>query len=728
MSLFANQARILQLCLRYRHSVSECFFFRTLRPIMIKPKLKGAFASFGMRQDVVLAALFVMIIFMMILPLPTVLVDALIAINMGISIVLLMVSIYLKQPVHFSTLPTVLLIATLFRLSLSITTTRLILRDADAGSIVETFGSFVIGGDLIVGLVIFLIITIVQFVVITKGSERVAEVAARFSLDAMPGKQMSIDSDLRSGGIDLAEATYRRTMLEKESQLYGAMDGAMKFVKGDAVAGLVIIAVNILGGLAIGTLTRGMEMGDALSLYALLTVGDGLVAQIPALFLSIASGTIVTRVAKDDAQDLGSDISDQVVAQPKALQIGALVMVGFAAIPGFPTLIFLTLAALVGFVGFFVAKSTNEEEKDDDDSFLSTGLQVATGATINSATPVHLEMAENLREVLLPAELNAKVRQLRQELYQDLGIPFPTFSVKFSDYLADNEVRVHIDDVPVPMPERRVYKDELLVMSHADKLAELNISVSDKTNREQSYSWVTLSQENRLADNNITFYDATGQVAQYLRNVLYKHAADLIGVQETKALLEEASGQYSDLVQEANQSVPAMKVNEVFKRLVSEGVSIRPLRRILESLAEWGPKEKDTVMLTEYVRQHLKRQICHHVSQGSGRISAYLVPGEIEETIRNSIRQTTSGTYLTLDPNYINSLVEDIRQKQRQLSPDAQMPIIITSVEVRKQIKTLLDGESITMPVLSNQELSPDITVQPLDYIQLAQVNNQAPA
>ena len=322
--------------------------------------LNRGIAALTNRNDIILAVMIVAIIFMMILPLPTLAVDALIGVNMTISATLLMVAMYLPSPLAFSSFPSVLLVTTLFRLGISIATTRLILLQGDAGHIIETFGNFVVGGNLIVGLVVFLILTIVQFVVITKGAERVAEVAARFSLDAMPGKQMSIDADLRAGTIDMDQARQRRSVVEKESQLYGAMDGAMKFVKGDAIAGLIIVAVNLLGGILIGTLQRGMTAGNAVQVYSILTIGDGLIAQIPAL-IAICAGIIVTRVQTGDGpSNVGRDIGSQVLAQPRALVIAAAIALGMGLIPGMPTLVFAILALAVGTVGLVLLRSTRK--------------------------------------------------------------------------------------------------------------------------------------------------------------------------------------------------------------------------------------------------------------------------------------------------------------------------------------------------------------------------------
>ncbi|HBR97062.1 MAG TPA: EscV/YscV/HrcV family type III secretion system export apparatus protein, partial [Gammaproteobacteria bacterium] len=401
---------------------------------MPSEKLQASLLRLANRTDIALALLLVGIIFMMVLPLPTLLIDILIAINLCGAVVLMMVSIYIRTPTAFSSFPSVLLLSTLFRLALSISTTRLILLQADAGAIIYTFGDFVVGGNMVVGLVVFLIITLVQFIVITKGSERVAEVGARFSLDGMPGKQMSIDSDLRSGVITMAQARRMRAELQKESQMYGAMDGAMKFVKGDAIAGLLIIIVNILGGVSVGVFQNGMSAGEALQLYALLTVGDGLIAQIPALFISITSGIIVTRVASEDAENLGADIGRQIIVQPRAMLIGAVLMFGFAAIPGFPAPVFIVLGLGIGAVGY----ALYSQEKEGDGQYLdtypalapagNTGVQIQLPDADNELAPnipIVLELPEALKTTLPPELLNHEFARVRHRLLEDLGIPFP---------------------------------------------------------------------------------------------------------------------------------------------------------------------------------------------------------------------------------------------------------------------------------------------------------------
>ncbi|MCY4329111.1 MAG: FHIPEP family type III secretion protein, partial [Endozoicomonadaceae bacterium] len=384
------------------------------------------------RHDIFLALMLVSILVLIIMPIPTIMVDFLIALNLGVSAILLMTAIYLKSPLDFSTFPTVLLVTTLFRLGISITTTRLILLNADAGEIVYTFGNFVVGGNLVVGIVLFLIITIVQFLVITKGSERVAEVSARFSLDGMPGKQMSIDADMRGGAIDMEEAQRRRGLVEKESQLFGSMDGAMKFVKGDAIAGLIIVVVNIGAGITIGVTSKGMTAGEALQLYSILTVGDGLISQIPALLISVTAGMIVTRVSNDKATDLGSEIGGQLLDKPKALLVGGCLLFGFSLVPGFPTIIFMALAALIGGGGYFLIRKTQQaKDAEEGAGGIPAMASAASGGPskpsrldeqeeFTQTLPLVIDVPTTIQESLNTTELNDELLKVRKALYMDL--------------------------------------------------------------------------------------------------------------------------------------------------------------------------------------------------------------------------------------------------------------------------------------------------------------------
>ncbi|MCY4059017.1 MAG: FHIPEP family type III secretion protein, partial [Gammaproteobacteria bacterium] len=421
--------------------------------MIIPDNVQNVLYAITQRKDVLLASLLVAIIFMMILPLPTALVDVLIGTSMGIAVVLLMLAIYISSAGEFYAFPAVLLLSTLFRLALSITTTRLVLLQADAGAIIDTFGNFVVAGNLVVGMVIFLIITIVQFLVITKGAERVAEVSARFSLDAMPGKQMSIDGDMRAGVIDMDEARRRREKVEKESQLYGSMDGAMKFVKGDAIAGLIIIAINLIGGLVIGVTQRGMDLGQAMQVYSILTIGDGLVAQIPALLIAMTAGIIVTRVSTDETENLASDIGEQFGAQPKALLVAGALMVAFSLIPGFPAVTFLALATLTAGTGLLLLRASSRREAGTAEREVSSILTPVSTETSSEAqieaqlrgeqeislgAPLLVDLSASLQEHIDMRSLNLEAAKVRRALYLDLGVPFPGVHVRFNENLSSN--------------------------------------------------------------------------------------------------------------------------------------------------------------------------------------------------------------------------------------------------------------------------------------------------
>jgi len=682
------------------------------------------------RNDVVLAVMLVAIIFMMILPLPTLVVDILIAVNMTLSGVLLMVAMYLPSPLAFSSFPSVLLVTTLFRLGISIATTRLILLQGDAGHIIDTFGNFVVGGNLVVGLVVFLILTIVQFVVITKGAERVAEVAARFSLDAMPGKQMSIDGDMRAGTIDMDEAKRRRNIVEKESQLYGSMDGAMKFVKGDAIAGLIIVTVNLLGGMMIGVLQRNMSAAKAIQTYSILSIGDGLIAQIPALFISICAGIMVTRVQSSDGEvsNVGRDIGQQILAQPKALLIGGCIALGMGMIPGMPTTVFVMLAvpligiglamrpqkqvnALTGEVTEVpamqaVASKPAASKKDGSEDFVPT-------------VPLILDVSDDLRTQLDASTLNEELIRIRRALYFDLGVPFPGIHLRFTDRLPPETYHILLSEVPVATG--RLRPQWLLSRDSEDTLSALMVDFEkDRPFLPGLDSlWVPADLRDLLISAGLSVMDTSQILTYHLATVLRKYASDFIGVQETKFLLSAMEQRFPDLVKEAVRIMPMQKIGEIMQRLVSEDISVRDLRSILEALVEWGQKEKDVVLLTEYVRGALKRHISHKYCAGQNMLPAYLLAPKVEETLRAAIRQTSAGSYLALDPAIGKKLVEAIKKTVGNLNANGQRPVMLASMDIRRYLRKMIEQDLYDLQVVSYQELIPDVNVQPLGRIDL---------
>ncbi len=674
------------------------------------------------RSDIALAALLIAVIFLMILPMPTWLVDLLIAMNIAGSIILLMVAIYIKTPVAFSAFPAVLLITTLFRLAISITTTRLILLQADAGQIVFTFGDFVVQGNLIVGLVVFLIITLVQFIVITKGSERVAEVSARFSLDGMPGKQMSIDSDLRSGIITMAQARAQRKYLEKESQLYGAMDGAMKFVKGDAIAGILIILVNLIGGIAVGTFQHDMTGAEALDVYAILTIGDGLVAQIPALFIAITAGIIVTRGNSEDSVNLGADIGSQVLAQPNALLIGSIILFGFALIPGFPTPIFILLGLAAGAVGLVLIRIRSREgeatldEVDTPPSNEANGGVTPRRAPIVSP-PIVIELAEAVRHRLDPGELNTQLGNVRRGLFEELGVPFPGVHLRFSAELDDDHYVIHLNEVPTA--QGYLGNGKLLTAASPEELQLLDIPTQQGEPLLPGLTplLVDSRHETELRQHNIPILTPAYIMAMHLAWVLRRHAAEFVGVQETHQLLGQLENDASELVKEALRIVPLNRLTQILRKLVDEDISIRNLRTILETLVQWGATTEDPEQLTEHVRAALKRQISHQFSAGRNILPIYLMDPATEMALQAYIRQTPGGGMLGLGPEDTRKLLDAIRQVVSTNDGHAQPAPLLTSFELRPLLRKLIRMDFRDLPVLSYEELAQDITVQPLGKI-----------
>jgi type III secretion protein V len=703
----------------------------TMNTAQLQSRLHRGVMLLASRNDIVLAIFVVAVIFMMILPLPTWLVDVLIGLNMTASAMLLMVAMYLPTPLAFTSFPSVLLVTTLFRLGISIATTRLILLQADAGHIIFTFGQFVVGGNLVVGLVVFLILTIVQFVVITKGAERVAEVAARFSLDAMPGKQMSIDGDMRNNSINMDEAKRRRAMIEKESQLYGAMDGAMKFVKGDAIAGIIIVFVNLLGGMAVGVGQRDLSASEAMRTYSVLTIGDGLVAQIPALFMAICAGIIVTRVHTADGEpsNVGRDIGTQVLAQPRALIIAAVVAMGMGLIPGMPSLTFACLAVGLGGVGVTLLRSTRKVVDAKTGKVTEVPAMHAagdTGKAKNDAgeefvptVPLLVDVAAHLRDSFDTEALNEELLKIRRALYFDLGVPFPGIQLRFNEKLPRETYNILLAEVPVTQGKLR--PKHVIARESPLNLQALQVPFEEdaKFLPHVPTLWVAASAKDALTRAGIPVLDASQILTHHLAFVLKKYSADFLGIQETKFLLSSMEGRFPDLVKEVTRVLPIQKIAEILQRLVSEEVSVRNLRTVLEALIEWGQKEKDSVLLAEYVRSSLKRHISYKFSSGQNMLPAYLLAPAVEDAVRSAIRQTSAGSYLALDPATGKRLVESIKKTVGDITAAAQKPVLLTSMDIRRYLRKMIEQEIYELPVLSYQEMTQEINIQPLARIEL---------
>lgn len=677
--------------------------------------------------DFLLVGMVVAVICLMVVPLPTPLVDLLISANISMSFVILMMTMYAPNVLSFSSFPTLLLFTTLFRVGLNIATTRLILLQADAGEIIFTFGEFAVGGNFIVGAVVFIIIAIVQFLVISKGAERVSEVGARFSLDAMPGKQMSIDADLRAGSIDSEEAQNRRNAVSLESQMYGAMDGAMKFVKGDAIAGLLIAAVNIVAGTIIGVTQMGMTSGEALQLYGVLTVGDGLVSQIPSLLIAISAGILVTRSGGDN-DNVGEQIGDQVFSQPKALKIAGTLVFLFALIPGFPKPQLFSLAFILFVIGY--ALSYMQKNKD-----LKVDPKVEIQKTLRSATdkrkafskeagseefapvvPLILDLSNNLSDSLDFSALNDELAALRRALYFDLGVPFPGVNLRENPNLEPYEYVLNLDEIPVA--HGKLEPGCVMVREDPDNIRMLGVEVKEGRPflpSEKTW-WIKEEDKDKLKTIGVSYYTHSKVISLNLSLVLARHASDFIGLQEAKYLLDKMEDRAPDLVHEVSRLLPLQKIADLFKRLVQEQISIRDLRSILEAIIIWAPKEKDQVMLCEYIRSCLKRQISYKYCAGQNILPAILLEPSVEELIRKSIRQTSSGAFLALDPQSSRRFLKEVG---RALGKRNRNLVIIASIDIRRYVRRLIETEFYNVPVLDYQELTPEISVQPIDRVRM---------
>ena len=685
------------------------------------------------RQDIVLAVFIVFVIIMMIVPLPTWLIDMLIGLNISLSIVLLMVAVYLRTPLDFASFPAVLLISTLFRLSLSISTTRLILLDADAGHIVFTFGEFVAGGNLVVGLVIFLILTIVNFIVITKGAERVAEVGARFSLDAMPGRQLSIDADLRSGAITQNEAKTMRMKVGQESKLLGSMDGAMKFVKGDAIASLIIVAVNLLGGLAIGIFQKDMSAGQSLGIFAILSIGDGLVAQIPALFISICAGIIVTRVADDSFDtNLAKDISKQVMNQPKALTIGAVMLLVFALVPGFPTGTFVGLSFVFGIPAImaFIAKKREVLAKDTPKPLESLvdpkkaqlerkDFAIDLDEIYSPTTQLLIEIAPNLEKHFEGINLRTELNKARLPIYFRLGVNLPAIDVRKSAVLPDNSYRIFVQEIP--SADGYVVPGSVWVSSDVKNLELFNIAYEEKPELipRLPSRWVGSDHIAQLKEHEIAYKTDLEAIGYHAEFVFAKYVANFIGIQEVKTMMTRMEADYPDLIKEVQRVLPLQPMTDLLKRLVQEFVCIRDIRTIFSAMIEWGGREKDPVVLTEHIRIALNRQISHQYSNSHNVLPGILLDTQIEDTIRNSIRQTSSGNFLQLDPQASKQIMGKIREAALPVLSNGSACALVTAMDCRRYLRRLVESELPELPVLSYQELATDITLQPVARVTL---------
>lgn len=663
------------------------------------------------------------IVLMMILPIPTWLLDILLVINISLALTILLVAMNTKEALQFSIFPSLLLITTLFRLALNISTTKLILSNGFAGTVVSTFGSWIANGQIAVGFIVFLILVVVQFIVITKGSERVAEVAARFTLDAMPGKQMSIDADLNAGLINEQQARERRRKVEREADYYGAMDGATKFVKGDAIASIIILIINLVGGFIIGMSMNGMGFTDALSTYSVLTIGDGLVSQIPALLISTASGLIVTRSSSEG--NLASDLTEQLMSYPKLLYIvgGTVALLGiFTPIHILTT---MPLAVLLFIAAYTMQKNMTrkqiEVEQQEEEQQIEEVRSPESVINLLQVDPIEFEFGYGLiplADVQQGGDLLDRIIMIRRQCALELGLVVPVIRIRDNIQLKPNEYVIKIKGNQVGGGE--LLLNHYLAMSPGYE----DESISGIETLEPAFGlpalWIDETTKERAELSGYTVVDPPSVVATHLTELIKKHAHELIGRQETKTLVDNLRENYPVLVDELIPSMMSIgDVQKVLAKLLREKISIRDLVTIFETLADYGQFTKDPDVLTEYVRQALSRQITQQFSQEGETLKVITVGPSLEKKIAESVQQSEQGSYLAMDPTSTQTVYQKLSEQVNRLLQSGQQPILLTSPTIRMYLRQVIERMMQDIPVLSYSELEPNVEIQSVGVVNL---------
>lgn len=671
--------------------------------------------------DVLIAFVIILIVLMIIIPLPTWLLDIFLALNMSISLVILLLTMFTTEVLEFSVFPTLLLITTLFRLGLNISSTRLILGQGQAGQIIEAFGNFVVGGNYVVGFILFIIIVVIQFVVITNGAGRVAEVAARFTLDAMPGKQMSIDADLNAGIITEEEAKQRRKKLQQEADFYGAMDGASKFVKGDAIAGVVIVLINIIGGVLIGSIFGGLSALDALKKYALLTVGDGLVSQIPALLISTASGIIVTRSAGDST--LGKELAGQFTSYPKVLGIASAILAILGLIPSLPNLLFLSLSAACGFSSYVLTKDSkgemNLETKIED--IKPEKREPENVMQYLNVEPLEIEIGYGLiplADVSSGGDLLDRIAGVRRQLALEMGIIVQPIRIRDNLQLATNEYAIKIKGTVVGKGEILV-NHYLAIDVLGDGIPIEGIKTVDPTFGLPAV-WIPDNRKEEAEILGITVVDPTTVLVTHLTEIIKKHAHELLGRQEVKMIIDNIKENYSAVVEELIPGLLSIgEVQKVLQNLLKERVPIRDLVTILETLADHAVNTRDIELLTEYVRISLGRTICKNLVDENNTIRLLTLHPSLEQLISDNIQKSFQGSYPALDPDTTRRIFEAVQRLMEISDFYNGQPVILCSPKIRPAFRRMTELVFPNLFVLSMNEIPADVQIESLGMVSI---------
>ena len=666
-------------------------------------------------KEISIIIIVIFVLFMMIVPLNPTIMDIIIGFNISVSVLILMVVLYLQSSIGLTSFPGILLVLALIRIGITVSTSRLILLDANAGEIVQTFGEFVAGGNLVVGTIVFAIITIINFIVITKGSERVAEVAARFSLDAMPGKQMSIDSDLKAGNLTMEQANLKRKNLALESKLYGAMDGAMKFVKGDAIASIIDILINLVGGLIVGVVQKKLSFSDAATTYSILTIGDGLVQQVPALLISLTAGIMITKVNDEDTnENVGQNILKQIFTNHKALFSASALLFCMSFVPGLPAFVFLSLMMIFIIIGVVLFRSSKRGASDiNSNSAVKEDLNEINKDIVDynkdeqvdlHMTPLAIYFSPKIKGSNYIKSLKSIVFKIRQEVANDLGVLLPPIMIRYDSSYSDYQYQFEIFEIPESFGEG--YWNSILILDQ-EEIELLNIDTFTKNTYQFGNKnlgvWVAKSYDQLCLQNKIFYYTYEDFLALHIKYHIDKHIAKFLGIQETKNMLDKLQD-YQDLIKELLRMLPLNKITEVFQRLISENISLRNFKVILDTMLEWGQREKDVVIITEHVRKSLGRYIAYKFSRNTYMFSCIMLSLDIEDTIRDSIRYTEAGSYLALDPRVTDEM---IAQLDEILSSATHLKniVVLCQFDIRRYVRSVFEVKYSYIPVLSFQEL-----------------------
>ena len=684
------------------------------------PSAEGGFVK--KYSDVIIAVAIVTIVIMMIIPLPTMLLDLLLCLNITLALVVVMVAIYNVEALDFSVFPSLLLITTLFRLALNVSSTRLILLEGYAGEVITSFGNFVVGGNAVVGFIIFVILIIIQFIVITRGAERVAEVSARFTLDAMPGKQMAIDADLNQGAITDAEASKRRIKIQREADFYGAMDGASKFVKGDAIAAIIIILINISGGFVIGMVQRNLSVTQALQNYTLLTVGEGLVNQIPALMISTATGIIVTRAASES--NLGYDLVTQLFRNSRIFFIVTGVLSLLAIVPGLPGIPFFCLAALAFIVGRSLRKkeeikveSASEKKQDKTKTEATKPENIVSLLQVD---PMELEIGYSLIPLVdtgQGGDLLERIVMIRRQCALELGLVVPTIRIRDNIQIKPNAYIIKLKGIEIAKGE--LLLDHYLAMNSGTVFEEMQGIETTEPAFGLPALWIPEAQREQAELNGYTVVDAVSVLATHLTEVIKVHADEILGRQETQNLVDNLKKTNSSLVDEVVPDLMSVgEIQKVLANLLRERVSIRDMATILEVLADYARATKDTEILTEYVRHAMARQITQQNVQNNILPCITLDPA-LENRIAGAVQRTDRGSYVSMDPDTMQKLLNSLHAELPKLTDMGYQPIVLTSPAVRLYFRKLVERSIQGLIVLSHAEIDQTVEIQILGVVKI---------